>query len=127
MAEKFLAEEARKLGRTITGFSGEFLAFLKDYSFPGNVQELRTIVAAAAANAEGGLVTLDSLPSYIRETIEQEKAAPREGFKPRKLDEVIREHLQRTLDHFGQRRDLAAEELGIPREELDRLTDEDLD
>ena len=89
MAEKFLAEEARKLGRTITGFSGEFLAFLKDYSFPGNVQELRTIVAAAAANAEGGLVTLDSLPSYIRETIEQEKAAP--------------------------------------REELDRLTDEDLD
>jgi DNA-binding NtrC family response regulator len=127
MAERFLAEEARKLGRNLTGFAADFLGFLKNYSFPGNIQELRTIVAAAAANAEGGLVTLDSLPSYIRETIEQEKAAPREGFRVRRLDEVVREHVRRTLDYLGQRRDLAAEELGVPPEELDRLTDEDID
>ncbi len=127
MAEKFLAEEAQKLGRTLKGFSPEFPEFLKDYSFPGNVQELRTIVAAAAANTEGGLVTLDSLPPYIRETIEKEKTAPREGFKPRKLEEVVREHVQKTFEHFGSRKDVAADALGISREELDRLTEEELD
>ena len=128
MAEKFLAEEAaqarpdhHRASRPSSWSSS------RTTSFPGNVQELRTIVAAAAANAEGRLVTLDSLPSYIRETIEKEKTAPREGFKPRKLDEVIREYVQRTLEHFGQRRDEAAEALGISREEVDRLADEDLD
>jgi DNA-binding NtrC family response regulator len=127
LAEKFLAEEALKLGRTITAFSGDFLEFLKDYSFPGNVQELRTIVAAAAANTEGGQVALDSLPDFIRETIDKEKAAPREGFKPRKLDQVIREYVQKTLEHFGSRRDVAAQELGVSLEELDRLTEDELD
>jgi DNA-binding NtrC family response regulator len=127
LAEKFLAEEARKLGRGIGGFSGEFFDFLKDYSFPGNLQELRTIVAAAAANTESGLVSLDSLPTYIRETIRQEKASPREGFRPGPLSEVVREYVQKSLEHFGHRRDVAAEALGISREEIDRLTDEDFD
>jgi DNA-binding NtrC family response regulator len=84
-------------------------------------------VAAAVANAEGGQVALDSLPAYIRETIEKEKAAPRDGFKPRKLDQVIREYVQKTLEHFGARRDVAAQELGITLEELDRWTEDDLD
>jgi len=127
MAEKFLSEEAQKLGRPLKGFAPEFLEFLKDYSFPSNVQELRTIVAAAAANSEGDLVSLDSLPSYIRETIEREKAAPREDFKPRKLEEIMREYAERTLSHFAGRKDVAAQELGITREELDRLTEQDLD
>jgi DNA-binding NtrC family response regulator len=127
IANLFLAQEARGLGRTIAGFSSEFLDFIKDYSFPGNVQELRTVVASAAANAEGGLVTLESLPSYIRETIEKEKAAPREGFRPRRLDEVAREYAQKTLEHFGRRKDPAAEALGISREELDRLTEDETD
>ncbi|MFH1219925.1 MAG: sigma-54 dependent transcriptional regulator [Candidatus Eisenbacteria bacterium] len=127
MAEKFLTEEAHKLGKPLTGFAPEFLEFLKDYSFPNNVQELRTVVAAAAANAAGGPVTLEALPPYTRETIEREKAAPREGFKPRRLDEVMKEYAQKTLEHFGSRRDVAAQALGISREELDRLTEEELD
>jgi DNA-binding NtrC family response regulator len=127
MAEKFLREEAQKLGRSLAGFTPEFLEFLKDYSFPGNVQELRTIVAAAAANTEAGSVTMDSLPPFIRETIEKEKAAPREGFKLRRLDDVIREYISKTLEHFGSRKDVAAQALGISREELDRLTEEELD
>jgi DNA-binding NtrC family response regulator len=127
MAEKFLAEEAAKLGKVLSGFSPEFLEFLKDYSFPSNVQELRTIVAAAAANSDGSVVSLESLPSYIRETIRREKTAPREGFRPRRLDEVIREHVHRTLEHFGQQRDATAEALGISREEMDHLADDELD
>ncbi|MFZ1946033.1 MAG: sigma-54 dependent transcriptional regulator [bacterium] len=127
IADKFLKLEAAHLGRAITGFTPEFLDFLKDYSFPGNVQELRTIVAAAAANTGSGLVALESLPSYIRETIEKEKAAPREGFKPRGLEEVIREYVQRVLEHFDRRREPAAEALGISRDELDRLAEDETD
>jgi DNA-binding NtrC family response regulator len=127
IADKFLAIEAKQLGRAIIGFTPEFLDFLKDYSFPGNVQELRTIIAAAAANTGGGLVALESLPSYIRETIEKEKAAPREGFKPRRLEEVVREYVQKALEHFDRRKEPTADALGISREELDRLTEEETD
>jgi DNA-binding NtrC family response regulator len=67
LAEYFLQEESKRTGKKITGFSGEFLECLKGYSFPDNVQELRTIVAGAVASAETNIITEDYLPPYIRE------------------------------------------------------------
>ncbi|MBW2096680.1 MAG: sigma 54-interacting transcriptional regulator [Deltaproteobacteria bacterium] len=69
LAEHFLQEETKRTGKKITGFSGEFLECLKGYSFPDNVQELRTIVAGAVASAETKVITEDYLPPYIRERI----------------------------------------------------------
>ena len=66
LAEYFLQKEAEALGKTITGFSGEFLEHLKGYAFPGNVQELRMIVAETVANTETDIITEDYLPPYIR-------------------------------------------------------------
>jgi DNA-binding NtrC family response regulator len=122
LAEAFLSEEAARAGRTFKGFSEEFLEYLKGYSFPDNLQELRTIVAGAVANAESEVIGIDCLPSYIRETIDREKAVPVDEFKPRRLEEVLKEHVEKTLRHFGQQKDLAARELGIPLKELERLT-----
>ncbi|MCK4236779.1 MAG: hypothetical protein KAX38_06645, partial [Candidatus Krumholzibacteria bacterium] len=105
----------------IKGFSDEFLEFLKSYSFPDNVQELRTIVAGAVAGTETGFITIDSLPLYIRDRIEPEKAALAEAFLPRRLDDVIKEHVMRTLEHFGQDREAAVKRLGISLEEIERI------
>ena len=72
LTEYFLQEECKRTGKTITGFSGEFLECLKDYSFPDNIQELRTIIEATVANAETNIITEDYLPPYIREGIKPE-------------------------------------------------------
>jgi len=124
LAEALLKEESQRAGKEIGGFSDDFLSSLKDYSFPTNVQELRAIIAGAVANAEGGTVTAESLPLYIQDIIKHERAGVEVGFAPRRLDEVIREHVRKTLEHFENRKDIAAEKLGIPPEEIDRIMGE---
>ncbi len=119
LAKRFLREEIEKTGSRIIGFSDEFLALLKDYSFPTNVQELRTIVALAVANEESDRITVDSLSSTIRERISPEAAVEGLPFMPRKLEEVIREHVAKTLEYFGGDREAAARELGLSLDELE--------
>jgi len=65
LAKHFLKKESKTTGKKITGFAGKFLECLKGYSFPDNVQELRTIVAGAVANAKTNIITEDYLPPYI--------------------------------------------------------------
>jgi DNA-binding NtrC family response regulator len=123
LAELFLKEESERAGKTIEGFSPECMELLERYSYPDNVQELVTIVAGAVANADGDAITVDSLPAYIRDRIERGGAA---AFTPRRLDEVVREHVRDTLAHFGRQREEAAKVLGITPAEMDRIIAEDL-
>ncbi len=122
LVEKLLEEESEKAGRTFKGASDDFFEYLAEYSFPSNVMELRTMIAGAVANEEDDTLTADSLPPSIRKLVEGEKAAIKEIFVPRKLDDVVREYVMRTLEHFSNRKDLAARELGITVEEIDRIT-----
>ncbi len=122
LVEKLLQEEAAKAGREFRGVADEVLEYLKDYSFPNNVMELRTIIAGAVANEEGDVLTVDSLPLSIRQMVEGEKARAAETFVPKRLELVVRDYVMRTLEHFSGRRDLAARELGITVEEVDRIT-----
>ena len=120
LAELFMKEEAEKVGKKITDFEEDFLELITNYRFPDNVQELRTIVAGAVANAQHETISASSLPPYIRKKIEpgaEETAA----FQPRRIEEVVREHVSRTLEHFGGDRDRAAEALGITAKKLDKL------
>lgn len=121
LAEHFLAEECAKTGRRIKGFSREFCDLLMGYSFPRNAQELQSIVALAVANEETDTITVDSLSSYVRERIAPHAAKDGAPFVPRRLDNVVREHVERMLDHCGGDRERAARELGIETREFDRL------
>ena len=124
LAGLFLKEEAEKTGKSVTGFSDDCMDLLKSYRFPDNVQELITIVAGAAANADTDTITVESLPPVIKERIERHGMA--ETFTPRRLDDVVREHVQLTLAYFGMQREAAAEVLGITTADIDRITGEDL-
>jgi DNA-binding NtrC family response regulator len=123
LAELFLKEESEKAGKSITGFSADCMHLLVSYPFPDNVQELHTIVAGAVANADTDMITIESLPLFIRERIE--RGASADIFKPKRLDEVAREHARLTLHYFGQQKEAAAEVLGITPAELERLIAED--
>lgn len=123
LANHFLAEESAKAGKKITGFSAECMELLEQYSYPGNVQELKTIVAGAVANTEGEIVESKFLPPAVRERIERGETL---AFTPRRLDEVVREHVRNTLAYFGQQREAAAKVLGIEPSEIDRIIGEDL-
>ncbi len=119
LAELFMKEEAEKVGKKITDFEEEFLELITNYRFPDNVQELRTIVAGAVANAQHETISASSLPPYIRKKIEPGEAAA--AFQPRRIEEVVREHVGKTLDHFSGDHKRAAEALGITAKKLDKL------
>jgi DNA-binding NtrC family response regulator len=123
LADLFLKEETGRAGKNIAGFSEDCMELLEKYSYPDNVQELRTIVAGAVAKEDASMITADSLPSHIRERIEKPSE---EMFYPRKISEVVREHVRLTLAYFGQQREAAAEVLGITPAELDRIAAEDI-
>ncbi|HSG28832.1 MAG TPA: sigma-54 dependent transcriptional regulator [Candidatus Krumholzibacterium sp.] len=118
----FLKEEAEKTGKNVKHFSKELLDLLTGYSFPDNVQELRTIVASAAANSESDEITLAAMPMYIRDLLDPSSAPEGGPFTVEKLRSVIERHVIKTYEYFGNQKEKTAEALGISVEEVERLT-----
>lgn len=61
LADAFLSEIGRSLGRPPGGISKDARAMLEAYHWPGNVRELRNILERAAILCEGGLITAEYL------------------------------------------------------------------
>ncbi len=61
LAEAFVSEYTREFRKQISGFDADAKNALAEYSFPGNVRELRNIVEQAVILAKGELITRDLL------------------------------------------------------------------
>lgn len=61
LADTFLSEIGRNLGRPPGGISKDARVMLEAYHWPGNVRELRNILERAAILCEGGLITAEYL------------------------------------------------------------------
>ena len=59
LADAFLAEFGRSLGRPPAGISRDARRKLMEYHWPGNVRELRNLLERAAILADGGLITAE--------------------------------------------------------------------
>jgi DNA-binding NtrC family response regulator len=66
MAEAFLEEVGRSVGRPAAGISRDALSALLAYPFPGNVRELRNAIERATIMCDGGLITVDHLPMGLQ-------------------------------------------------------------
>ncbi len=121
LAKSFLADEMARTGKTGLTFSDDFLAALQKYDFPDNIQELRSIVAAAVVNTEGSVIELQSLSPYILGKILTAEGKREPSFVPRSLAAVQREHIERMLKFFGDDKAKAASELGISEQKIDEL------
>ena len=52
LAERFLRETNRELGKDVEGFSDSVIQLLLTYNWPGNVRELRNVIRGAVLLAE---------------------------------------------------------------------------
>ncbi len=119
LAEFFLSRLAEDLGRPGLRFSGEALAVLRSYPFPGNVRQLQNIVERAATLAESDVLGPETLPPPLRG--EQPSAPPGtdavelgEAFSLEKhLDEAERRYLLAALRRANGVKTRAAELLGL--------------
>jgi len=58
LAEIFLREAGRRLGKSFGTISGEVTAALQEYSWPGNVRELENVIGRAAVTSMGNVFQL---------------------------------------------------------------------
>jgi len=76
LARKFLAEFAARNRPDLRGLAPEVVCALEDYSWPGNLRELRNVVERAAALGRGPEVQLADLPDVVRYGAGASQASP---------------------------------------------------
>jgi transcriptional regulator with PAS, ATPase and Fis domain len=70
LARHFLEDLSGSVGRSLQGFTDGALHALAAYQWPGNVRELRNVVEQAMVLAPGELITYDSLPDYLVQSLQ---------------------------------------------------------
>ncbi len=110
----FVSQYAAETGRQIQGIERETLDLFEQYSWPGNIRQLRNVVRTALILGEGPLLSVTGLPSLMEELAE-ESAETEERFseKGASLEEVERQAILAALKRAGGNQTQAARELGI--------------
>jgi len=114
LADAFLAEAVVRLGRPLAYAPGTLERILS-YPWPGNVRELAHAIERAAAVATGAWITVDDLPSRVRDA-----PLPGGGASSRPLWDRERAHILAVLARQHGHRRRAAAELQISLSTLKR-------
>ncbi len=109
------AELRRDLPDGPSGLPAEVLERLVTYNWPGNVREMRNVLERALILGRGlPQVAIEHLPGEFR----NRPGIGDRRHAPMTLDELERQHIERTLRHHNGNRTRAAHELGISRATL---------
>jgi len=112
LAQHFLNQCCAHLPEIARELSRDAEAALKEYSWPGNLRELREAIEEAAIRARGQRIEAQHLPERVRRTEER-------GPLP-SLRDVEMRHIQRVLEEARGNQRRASRILGISRWSLSR-------
>lgn len=59
LIQYFVGQQARRLGKSVSGFSDESLKKLKDYHWPGHIKELKSLIERIVLLSQGPVLELD--------------------------------------------------------------------
>ena len=125
LAKYFLDQLSSNLGKEFLGFSKEALQAMRNYSWPGNVRQLKNAVEyATITTVEKEEVKLAALPKEIGQgaglSVKEEEAAT----APLSLKEMEKQAIEAALRRSGGKKDVAAKELGIGLKTIYRKIEE---
>ena len=112
----FLDKHGERLGRPGCTLSGEAMLVLRRHSWPGNVRELENAIERALVLGTGPVIGIDDLP----DTLQRQTPSIARGDIGRRLADVEREHILRTLRAAKGNKSAAARVLGLNRKTLYR-------
>jgi transcriptional regulator with GAF, ATPase, and Fis domain len=133
LAEAFLDEIGRSVGRPAAGLSKDAQDRLLAHPWPGNIRELRNAVERAVILCEGGLITGEHLPIALTTAAkpaagavpaqparaaapaEPSRAIPPEGVN---LEAIERDLIEKAMALAQNNKSVAAKLLGLPRGQL---------
>ena len=109
-ANEFLKQANEELEKDITGFDAEAQKILIQYSWSGNLRELRNVVRRSALFANSDIITEQDLPQLTSAKIETEDLALNPGNE--------KEQIEKALKKARGNKTLAAKLLKIDRKTL---------
>ncbi len=132
LADYFIREFNREFKKEVQGVEPAALAVMQAYHWPGNVREMKNVVERAMLLADGGRLTVRSLPAEIREAaasgppaavsgegVEREEGpVVRLGEGGVDLKQVERQLVEQAIEKAQGNQSRAAELLGITRDQL---------
>jgi len=122
LAETFLEELGRSMGRPAAGISRDAREWMMAYAWPGNVRELRNAIERAILLCDGGLITREHLPNVPVVAVVQANGDgrnvvpfPSQGLK---LEVMERKMVEKALGQAKGNKARAARLLGLTRSQL---------
>lgn len=116
LVDHYITQLNTELGFKINGVEPAVLETLKQYSWPGNIRELRNVIERAMNFATGDRLTLDDFTFF---TIAKKTSLPDYSSNGNIIEETKRkaekELIENVLQHFGYNKTHAANFLNISR------------
>jgi DNA-binding NtrC family response regulator len=121
LAQNFLKEFSRQIGKDVKDFTADALETLINYSWPGNVRELRSALERAVVLCHGDRVTVRDLPATMRPG-NGAAATPQRLLAQGDLTvaDAEKQLILRALKDSGGNRTRAAAKIGMSRRTLHR-------
>jgi PAS domain S-box-containing protein len=113
-----LAEHFLRLKAPNKNFSSQAISALLSHAWPGNIRELRNLVAKMAMESAGSEIDFSKLSAAL--TGEPTALRQTASMPVSNLDSMEEQMIIKALERTGGQRTLAAEQLGISRRTLSR-------
>ena len=114
LIDYFLKKHTKNTSRLITGLTPETKKLMVDYSWPGNVRQLESAIERAILLAEGDKITLEDLPTEVRQDVgpasEGAFKLPAEGIN---FEDVERNLITQAMEQTDYNITKAAKLLGL--------------
>lgn len=121
LAQGFLERSCREMGKDIPGFSPDCMRLMQQYTWPGNIRELRNVIERLVTLASPGkMVEVKDLPSDVRNLniIDKSKKYKLNGGLYAAQVQLEKEMIVEALKMAKGNKSKAAELLGINRKVL---------
>ncbi len=128
LARHILESFNQEFGKNVQGFSREAMQALENYSWKGNVRELKNVIERSIILVEGQWILASDLPQEIRDCVSQvsEPLNILTDFSPHhilSLQEMEQIYIRKVLHQTGGNKSQACRYLGITRKRLRRKLD----
>jgi DNA-binding NtrC family response regulator len=121
LAASFLQDFAKENGKQVDGIEPKAQTVIYNYSWPGNIRELRNCMESAVVMSKGAVLTEDDLPPSVKSESDENYIRIEAGLT---LEEAEKKIIMHTLNLNRGNKSKTAQVLGIGRKTLHRKLDE---
>lgn len=120
LVDTWLRRLSARMGRSVTGVSGEAMRWLVSQSWPGNVRELANVLERAVALSDHDVLVVEDFETGRGEAEAETSFLDRAVADGVPLEEVERRYIEMVVDRVDGNLTKAARILGIDRTTLYR-------